>query len=190
MYIAFNAPIRAGGQPEPFTPPLMPLALSFDAGGNPLPLQVNPSASPVPANQWTAAATSAGGGDSLVSSGLSLAPLAGMVSGYAASAPSIGAPSGASGGVPVVLPWLDYGGGAAGGSQAAPWQGSQQPGSGWGIFGAAFGGSQGEPPWSDAVAGGSCCGGSRSLWDLIKAHPWLTLGIGVTLMRMINGSRS
>ena len=169
MYMSFSAPVGAGGQAEPFTPP----ALSFDAGGNPLPLQINPSAATLPANQWTAAATSGGGGDPLMSSGFSLAPLADKVS--AARLFAVGAPLSASAGVPVVLPWVDYGGGAAGG---AAWQGSAKPrGSGWGIFGPDFGGSPSEPPWSDAVAGGSCCGGSRSLWDLIKAHPWLTLGI-------------
>ena len=181
MYMQFSAPIGAGGPAEPFTP------LAFDAGGNPLPLQGNPSAATLPANPWTAGATSAGGAASLLSSGSS-GPLPGTVSGSSPFA--VGAPSGAPGGVPVVLPWVDYGGGAAGGPQGTAWQGSAQRGSDWGIFGPEFGGESGEPPWSDAPAGSStgCCGGSRSLWDLIKAHPWITLGIVVAVVAVVNES--
>jgi hypothetical protein len=167
VYMPFSAPIGAGGPAEPFTP------LAFDAGGNPLPLQGNPSAATLPANPWTAGATSAGGAASLLSSGSS-GPLPGTVSGSAASPFAVGAPSGAPGGVPVVLPWVDYGGGAAGGSPGAAWQGSAQRGSDWGIFGPEFGGGSGEPPWSDAIAGGGC--GCKKSFGL---SPWLILAIVV-----------
>ena len=186
MYMPFNAPVGSGGQAEPFQPTVMPSTLSFDAGGNPLPLQSNPSGASLPANPWTAAATSAGGVASLLSSGSASAAASGSTGG--ASLALTGAPSGASGGVPVVLPWVDYGGDAAGGSQGLTWQGGKMQG-GWGgsgYGGAGWGGGSnfGEPPWSDALAGGGC-GCKKAASGL---SPWLILGIVVLGLVMVFGN--
>ena len=136
--------------------PFMPLALSFDIGGNPLPLRGNPSEAALPANPWTAAATSAP----------AIVPVASPRS-------SVGTPASVPGGVPVVLPWVDYGGGAAGGTVLGDSDYRESPN---------------EPPWSDSLVGdGGCgCGRSLSIWERIKAHPWITLGIVATVVALMD----
>jgi hypothetical protein len=58
-----------------------------------------------------------------------------------------------------------------------------------GAFSGDGGGFSGEPPWSDALEGNApCCGGSRSLFDIAKAHPWVVLGVVVALVMVFRGT--
>jgi len=100
-----------------------------------------------------------------------------------------GAPSPAafvSGGsaAPVVLPWLDYGGGATGGpdapvGQVSQWQNTAANGRNLAAsrFWAVAAGD-GEPAWGNAlIGGGGCCGGKGGgLVAWAKQHPWVMLG--------------
>ena len=109
----------------------------------------------------------------------------GVVAGGAAS-PSSGFP----GGVPVVLPWVDYGTAGGGGvsAVAAPWQTTMPPDGS--RFAAMGPGATGEPPWSDALSSrpAGCCGGSRSLIQWAKQHPWISLGAVVAVICVAKGA--
>jgi len=111
----------------------------------------------------------------------------GAVAGGAAS-PSPSFP----GGVPVVLPWVDYGTAGGGGvsASAAPWQTTMTPAGSRFAAMPAGRGANGEPPWSDALSSrpAGCCGGSRSLLQWVKQHPWLALGAVVAVVCAVKGT--
>ena len=124
---------------------------------------------------------------SLDSTGAVLLPSLAVAASLAAAA--AGSPSPAayvSGGsaAPVVLPWLDYGGGATGGpdapvGQLSQWQNTAANGRNLAAsrFWAVAAGD-GEPAWGNAlIGGGGCCGGKGGgLVAWAKQHPWVMLG--------------
>jgi hypothetical protein len=112
-----------------------------------------------------------------------------------------GAPSPAafvSGGAaaPVVLPWVDYGGGATGGpdapvGQLSQWQNTAANGRNlvasrfW-----AVAAGDGEPAWGNALIGGrgGCCGKGGGLLAWAKGHPWAIIG-GVAVALMVTRAK-
>jgi len=108
-------------------------------------------------------------------------PVVASTAASAAGSPPTASPAAPAtpGGTPVVYPWVNYGlpgdnvstNGAPGrsfafGGGVLGWNGPSGP-------------FNGEPPWSNALVNrpSGCCGGSRSLLQLAKQHPWVTLGL-------------
>ena len=113
----------------------------------------------------------------------------------AAGSPSPAAFVAGGSAAPVVLPWLDYGGGASGGpdapvGQVSQWQNTAADGRNraasrfW-----AVSAGDGEPPWSNALVGrgGGCCGKGGGLVAWAKSHPWAMLGAVAAVVLMVKG---
>ncbi len=124
---------------------------------------------------------------SLDSTGAVLLPslaVAVFLAAAAAGSPSPAAYVSGGSAAPVVLPWLDYGGGATGGpdapvGQVSQWQNTAANGRNLAAsrFWAVAAGD-GEPAWGNAlIGGGGCCGGKGGgLLAWAKQHPWVMLG--------------
>jgi len=121
---------------------------------------------------------------SVDSSGPVVASAAAPGSGSPSTA-SLAAPASSSGGssfsAPVVYPWVSYG--LPGESVAMNGAPSPSFAFGAGVLGwnGPSGSFSGEPPWSNALVNrpAGCCGGSRSLVQIAKQHPWVTLGVAI-----------
>jgi hypothetical protein len=136
---------------------------------------------------------------SLDSMGVAVAPVVGaatLPTGVAVSSPVAVAANGTavSSPAPVVLPWVDYGGGASGGpdapdGQAASWQTPMSPASS--RFRPWFAGDMGGvPPWSDAALVRSCaCAQRGGILDWVKQHPWVTLGVAAAAVVILDGRK-
>jgi hypothetical protein len=137
---------------------------------------------------------------SLDSSGVLVAPslaAAASAANTAAGSPSPAAFVAGGSAAPVVLPWLDYGGGASGGPDAPVGQVSQWQttgGRGSDLVASRFwavSAGDGEPPWSNALVGrsGGCCGKGGGLVAWAKAHPWAMLGAVVAVVVVAKGAK-
>ena len=137
---------------------------------------------------------------SLDSTGAVLLPSLAVAASWANAA--AGSPSPAayvSGGsaAPVVLPWVDYGGGATGGPDAPVGQVSQ-----WQNTAAnarnlaasrfwAVAAGDGEPAWGNALIGGrgGCCGKGGGLLAWAKSHPLAMIGAVVAVFVVAKGAK-
>jgi hypothetical protein len=110
----------------------------------------------------------------------------------APGSPAVASPAApaSSGGTPAVYPWVNYG--LPGDNVSANGAPSPSFAFGSGVLGwnGASGPFNGEPPWSNALVNrpSGCCGGSRSILQLAKQHPWVTLGVVIAGILVIGNT--
>ena len=115
----------------------------------------------------------------------------------AAGSPSPSAYVSGGSAAPVVLPWVDYGGGATGGpdapvGQSSQWQNTAANGRNLAAsrFWAVAAGD-GEPAWGNALIGGrgGCCGKGGGLLAWAKSHPLAMIGAVVAVFVVAKGAK-